>query len=1406
MYNLYTEPKCTALRCPYMSICDQVPTKTFQSEMREQSSPMDFLFLIEYPTWKESQMRNFWISSVGRVITKVMAKNYPDKTYSISAAVRAWPYKAEKLPAPQYNGSKASLIPEYILQKTPTAPVHTHPYYHEILKTCAPHWQNDIEYWKPKTIVVMGNVALHAMFPKEQRSILELADETLYYKDTPVRFVTSSHFILHKPSLKETWVQKFKRTLDGRKQAHFDYKLINIDLKDQYKDVSGVRFWELVTTAARAKEVLSKLASDRKPVSIDTETLNLNKKHGAVLGMVQVGNTPDMIYAIPWIHYETPFDANDMREMVPVFKEFLESSDIPIWYTWNGKFEKNILENTFQASMASRIYDGVVGEFLLDDNRLERASEYKYGIYTLKQIALDRLGFDGWDQNVLKFRGEGSLMDLPLLKIAEYGCLDVGLTQLACENQIAEAEATNYENFMPLMFGLIDPIIRVFSQVERDGFPASREHVRSLISRESPLIAVIRDTMAWVQATPEGQRANKIILDKSTRVGAQGITPLARTPMILDFSKQNHPQTLFFDVMGLEPIEISETGTRSVDGEFQEAYKSNPIVAKFSEWVEARKMFDSFAKQLYDYLDPSGPHMDCKTDQRVRPNYKLSGVVTGRIACNEPNLQAIPRSETDVKKWIKNIFQVNKKGRVLVQLDYKANEMRWVGIAAKDLAMAKKFNGGKEALDRYRTTLDPEDFKLATLLGDVHKQNASAAFKVPIDQVTKDLRQKAKGCLRKGTLVNTKRGLVKVEEVEVGDYVWTGTNWTVVNDLYRPEQHIYRIEMERGIYVDVSEDHEIEVIEKETYNKKFVFVTELDLDKHLVAINRKQPDYSNVVDLSKFDITEKNPAYINISKSHGTFPVSFPKEMDESLAWLLGAMIAEGGSLQNSTKNTMTFSQAKSDKYFDEFGVKYAELFGIEASYSERLARNCEEAALDLKNHKLSAYVGQFLKYCGFIGGAANKEVPWSILQSNKKCQIAFIRGYMDGDGSAPTKGVRCVKASSASEILAKQMRVMLLNLGIFCSQSVESRKLPNKDEWRDYYIFSAFGSEYDRYFSIIGETHNLKHRSTSRRHQKEVVHGVMGILKREIKTKIPRFNIHDNQHVITELGYMELEKNWPRYKAALRDLNQEEYIRKFQEIIENRPFISKVKEVRKISEPEQVYDLVLPKPDIWFMAEGIIHFDCSFGVLYDSSEASVAELYGMTVEETKKMFAGFYAEHHAIYGWKMEMKEMARQKGYVEAPHGRRRRFPIFDLYRNEQGWYDDNLVPREHRSMIADALRQSSNSPIQGIASDAANIGAYNLLRYIKKNRKDWLMCNIVHDSAVVEINFQDLDEYVEVSEPLFTTDVMEYMDSLWGIDFILPLEIDYDFGIMWGHMEAWDFSPTGLATIKENLAKLV
>ena len=82
---------------------------------------------------------------------------------------------------------------------------------------------------------------------------------------------------------------------------------------------------------------------------------------------------------------------------------------------------------------------------------------------------------------------------------------------------------------------------------------------------------------------------------------------------------------------------------------------------------------------------------------------------------------------------------------------------------------------------------------------------------------------------------------------------------------------------------------------------------------------------------------------------------------------------------------------------------------------------------------------------------SAFKEVPWSVRQSSKKIQAAFLRGLFEADGSAYVKCTGQVELQycSLSEQLIKQIQVMLLNFGIFAV----SRKRWNK-EYQKFYSY----------------------------------------------------------------------------------------------------------------------------------------------------------------------------------------------------------------------------------------------------------------------------------------------------------------------------------------------------------------
>jgi len=104
-------------------------------------------------------------------------------------------------------------------------------------------------------------------------------------------------------------------------------------------------------------------------------------------------------------------------------------------------------------------------------------------------------------------------------------------------------------------------------------------------------------------------------------------------------------------------------------------------------------------------------------DDRVHPKFTVYQAYSGRTACKDPNVQQIPRK-------IKPVWMMPPEGKTIINLDYPAIEMRIMAAYCKERKMLDAFLHGK----------------------DLHKITAAAVNKIPIEEVTKDQRKKAKAC------------------------------------------------------------------------------------------------------------------------------------------------------------------------------------------------------------------------------------------------------------------------------------------------------------------------------------------------------------------------------------------------------------------------------------------------------------------------------------------------------------------------------------------------------------------------------------------------------------------------------------------------------------------------------------
>ena len=210
------------------------------------------------------------------------------------------------------------------------------------------------------------------------------------------------------------------------------------------------------------------------------------------------------------------------------------------------------------------------------------------------------------------------------------------------------------------------------------------------------------------------------------------------TPWVFNIGKPAHKIKLFFTIMGLKALALGKKGDPKLDKLFKAEYKDNPIVSMLNDLEKLKKLkssyVDAFAKQL------NGP--DGKTDNRLRPSYGFFKVVSGRGNSEKPSLQQVP-SRGPNAKYIKKMF-APQKGWLIVKMDYSAHEVRGWSIISKDKVLAEVFAVGRRLRQKYFKSGNKKYALDILMKGDVHKLNAEYFFKVPIKEITKELRQMVK--------------------------------------------------------------------------------------------------------------------------------------------------------------------------------------------------------------------------------------------------------------------------------------------------------------------------------------------------------------------------------------------------------------------------------------------------------------------------------------------------------------------------------------------------------------------------------------------------------------------------------------------------------------------------------------
>lgn len=281
-----------------------------------------------------------------------------------------------------------------------------------------------------------------------------------------------------------------------------------------------------------------------------------------------------------------------------------------------------------------------------------------------------------------KGKKQGNMRNVPLNQISEYAAEDADIT----------LQLKDY--FEPLL---------------------KQESVEDLFHNiEMPLIYVLAEMEATgvtldISALKE---SSEILSDQLVSLEKE-IHELAGLEFNINSPKQIGE--VLFDRMKLdEKAKKTKTGGYSTSEEVLEKLRSkHPIIGKILEYRGLKKLLSTYIDAL--------PELINKETGKIHTSFNQAVTATGRLSSTNPNLQNIPVRD-EIGREIRRAFTADNDDCIFFSADYSQIELRIMAHLSNDAHMVEAFVSGE----------------------DIHAATAAKIYNVPINEVTSDMRRKAK--------------------------------------------------------------------------------------------------------------------------------------------------------------------------------------------------------------------------------------------------------------------------------------------------------------------------------------------------------------------------------------------------------------------------------------------------------------------------------------------------------------------------------------------------------------------------------------------------------------------------------------------------------------------------------------
>lgn len=341
----------------------------------------------------------------------------------------------------------------------------------------------------------------------------------------------------------------------------------------------------------------------------------------------------------------------------------------------------------------------------------------KYDISVLKNYGIDTQGlaFDTLIASYVLFpEGRKHNLDILALDYLNYKKIPTSSLIGAGRNMISMAEVP-LDDISRYCNEDSEITLRLKNILEKD---LRKEKLERLFNDiEMPLVDVLSD-MEMTGVTIDAPFLNKLSAEFGVELEKLSGEIYEMTGEKFNIDSPQQLGKVLFDKMnihketGVQRLKKTKIGY-STDARVLDQFAGHPLVSRILDYRQLRKLKSTYIDALPDLVN--------RRTGRIHTSYNQIITATGRLSSSDPNLQNIP-VRTEIGKQIRSAFIPSAKGNIILSADYSQIEFR----------IAASFSGDKRLIEAFRNK------------EDIHRRTAAMIYNIPVEEVTKEQRSRAK--------------------------------------------------------------------------------------------------------------------------------------------------------------------------------------------------------------------------------------------------------------------------------------------------------------------------------------------------------------------------------------------------------------------------------------------------------------------------------------------------------------------------------------------------------------------------------------------------------------------------------------------------------------------------------------